>query len=103
MNNWFLVTKCIVFTTYIIKDIFYIIYLSYERNLLDAEFCTGSPPPIEHMRCGLKMGERMTLPPIGWVLLILPDERVGLGKFLTTSIIDANCERSLKFCVYIFL
>ena len=61
LNMCFLVIKCTVFTTYIIKDTFYIIDLSYERHLLNVEFCTGGPRPIEHMRCELKMGERILL------------------------------------------
>ena len=54
------------------------------RHLLDAEFCTGGPHPIEHIGCGLKMGERITLPLIGRVTPILPDAEVGVGIFLTT-------------------
>ena len=73
------------------------------RHLLNTVVCTGGPHPIEHIGCGLKMGERITLPLIGRVTSVPPDAGVGVGKFLTTSTIDANCSSSLKFCVYIFL
>ena len=64
------------------------------RRLLNAEFRTGGPHPIEHIGCELKRGERITLPLIESVIPILPGAEVGAGIFLTTSTIDANGESS---------
>ena len=64
------------------------------RHLLDAEFYTGGPHPIEHIGCGLKMGERITVSLIGRVTPCSLGAGVGMGKFLTTSTINAICENS---------
>ena len=49
------------------------------RHLLDAGFCPEGPHPIEHLRKGFKMGEKITLPPIGRCTPIPPGAGVGMG------------------------
>ena len=58
------------------------------RDLLDPEFCTGGPHPIEHN-------------PSNWKGYPNSPHLQGLevGKLLTTSKIDANCESSKKCCI----
>ena len=54
------------------------------RNLLDPELCTAGPHPIEHNRSS------------NWTSCSNPPLMQGLkvGKFLTTSTTDSNCESS---------